>query len=151
MSHTYTKLLYHVVYSTKERRPLVKRDWQENLYRYMTPMLTDMHGHLIRAGGVADHIHLLLRLPPVILVSKAVGVIKANTSKWINDEFYPQNRGFAWQEGYGAFSVSESRVPDVVTYIDGQEEHHKQLSFQDELRELLRRHGIEFDETYLWD
>ena len=151
MGHTYTKLLYHVVYSTKERRPLLHADWQENLNCYMSPIVDEMRGHLVRAGGVADHLHLLFRLTATVAVSKAVGVIKASTSKWINDEFYPVNRGFAWQEGYGAFSVSESNVPDVIGYIDRQDEHHRKRSFQDEFREILRRHEIEFDERYIWD
>ena len=151
MSHTYTKLLYHAVYSTKERRPLIRAEWRNELNCYMSPILEDMKGHLVRAGGVADHMHLLIRLPPTVAVAEAMRLIKANTSKWMNDTFFPTNRGFAWQEGYGAFTVSESKAQDVTNYIDRQEEHHKTQNFQDEFRELLRRHGIEFDERYIWD
>ena len=143
--------MYHAVYSTKERRPLIHSKWRDELYCYIAPIVAEMNGHQLRAGGVADHVHLLFRLPPAISVAKAMSAIKANTSKRINDKFYPVNRGFAWQEGYGAFSVSESKVTDLIGYIDRQEEHHRKLSFQDEFRELLRRHELEFDERYTWD
>jgi REP element-mobilizing transposase RayT len=104
---------------------------------------------LIQAGGVDDHIHLLIRLHQATSVADCVRAIKANTSKWLREE--QDARWLGWQEGYGAFSVSKSAVPDVQDYIQNQESHHSRTSFQDEFRALLKRHGIEFNEKYLWE
>ena len=104
----------------------------------------------IEIGGVEDHVHLLLSLPATLAISKALQLIKGGSSKWVHETF-PEHRLFAWQEKYGAFSVSESRVESVIQYIRGQAEHHRMMTFQKEFVALLKKHRIECDERYLWD
>lgn len=104
----------------------------------------------VEVGGVADHVHILLSLPPTLPVAKAMQLIKGGSSKWVHETF-PEHRMFGWQEKYGAFSVSESRVDSVINYIKGQPEHHKKVTFQEEFLALLKKHRIEYDERYLWD
>ena len=104
----------------------------------------------IEVGGVADHVHLLLSLPATMPISKAMQLIKGGSSKWVHETF-PEHRQFAWQEKYGAFSVSESRVESIIQYIQSQEEHHHKMTFQEEFLALLKKHRIEYDERYLWD
>jgi putative transposase len=107
------------------------------------------HMKALAIGGVTDHIHLLLSLPATMPVAKAIQLIKGGSSKWIHDNFAQQHT-FAWQEGYGAFSVSVSHVRDTIAYIEGQEAHHQKQSFEDEFRAFLMKHGIEFDDRYVW-
>ena len=104
----------------------------------------------VEIGGVEDHVHILLSLPATMPISKALQLIKGGSSKWMHETF-PEHRLFAWQEKYGAFSVSESRVDSIIQYIKGQVEHHRKMTFQEEFLALLKRHRIEFDERYLWD
>ena len=104
----------------------------------------------IEIGGVEDHVHILLSLPATMAIVKALQLIKGGSSKWVHETF-PEHRLFAWQEKYGAFSVSESRVDAIVQYIKGQEEHHRKMTFQEEFLTLLKKHRIEYDERYLWD
>ena len=150
MAHTYSKILIHAVFSTKQRLPLISDDWRDRLYRYTAGILDRKQGHLILAGGMSDHVHLLLRLNASISVADAMRLIKANSAKWIHETYDPA-KNFAWQTGYGAFSVSESMQQEVVDYINAQQEHHRRMSFQEEYRAMLVRHGIEFDERHLWD
>jgi putative transposase len=149
MPNTYTNLLFHIVYSTKYRKPLIQPSWQDELYGYMGGIIRAEKGILLVAGGIEDHVHLLAKLPPTIAVSDMLRLIKANSSKWANER--PDVSYFEWQAGYGAFSVSESNVPSVRKYIDSQEEHHRKQSFRDEYLALLRRHNIEFDERYVFE
>ena len=149
MSHTYSKILLHAVFSTKQRRPLIDDAWSDRLYSYIGGIVRENGANLLRAGGVSDHVHLLLETKTSHAPSDLLRLIKTNSSGWLHDEHL--SPGFAWQTGYGIFSVSRSQQDAVVAYIDGQAEHHRQQSFQDELRALLKRHGIEFDEQYLWD
>ena len=148
MSDTYTKLVYHIVFSTKERAPTITGDICSTLYEYMGAIIRSKGGSLLEVGGMPDHVHLLARSKADIAVSDLVGSVKANSSRWLND--YPRSTPFAWQAGYGAFSVSESQIAVVRRYIQRQQEHHARTSFRDELIELLERHGIEYDERYLW-
>ena len=120
------------------------------LYEYLGGILRGEGGCLVAAGGTADHVHLLCRLDKQTSVAGAVRTIKANSSRWIHQTF-PLLRRFAWQVGYGAFAVSYSQLDSVKRYIDGQAEHHRTISFQDEFIAFLRRHDIAFDERYLWD
>jgi putative transposase len=150
MAGTFTNLLYHIVFSTKNRIPLISKDLQPGLYAYIGGIIRGEGGILLEAGGMPDHCHLLVKLKPAISVSEMLNRIKSKSSKWVNDE-RPALRKFGWQEGFSAFTVSESRVPAVRRYLRGQEAHHRRQSYQDEVRTLLRRHGIEFDERYLWD
>jgi putative transposase len=148
MAGSFTSLNVHIVFSTKERRPVLKSPLREVLFPYLHGVLHNMKGHLILGGGVDDHVHLLARLHQDTSVSECVRTVKANSSKWLREEHDP--RWIGWQDGYGAFSVSKSQVPDVEAYIRTQEQHHARTSFKDEFRALLQRHEIEFDEQYIW-
>lgn len=150
MPSTYTNLLYHIVFSTKQRRPYITEDLREELCRYIGGIIRAEGGVQLEIGGTSDHIHILAKLKPAISVSEILNKVKSNSSKWANDQKM-KVRKFAWQEGYSAFSVSESQVPNLVQYIRSQEEHHRKQSFQEELLALLELHGIEYDPTYLWD
>jgi REP element-mobilizing transposase RayT len=150
MAGTYTNLLYHLVFSTKGRFPLVTRELQPELYAYVGGVVRGEGGVLIEIGGMPDHVHLLAKFKPTASVSEMLRLVKGSSSKWVNEEKL-KARKFGWQDGYGAFSVSESQVEAVREYIRTQEAHHGALSYQDEFLALLDRHGIEYDERYLWD
>lgn len=147
MSHTFTKLLYHFIFSTKERRPQIKPILRNRLYSYISGILKQHHGRLIKAGGTADHIHLFVELDSTVSVSEVMRVVKANSSKWMH-ETYPDAGAFAWQTGYAAFSVSRSVADDVVRYIEEQESHHRTRSFDEEFGEFLLRHDLDYEERY---
>ncbi|MCP3962817.1 MAG: IS200/IS605 family transposase [bacterium] len=149
MASTLTNLLYHVVFSTKGRAPLITDDVKEPLYKYIGGIIRNQGGKAIEIGGVRDHLHLLARFPARTAVSDILRAIKSDSSGWVNQE-RPGGR-FAWQAGYGAFSVSQSQVESVQRYIRTQEEHHREWSFEAEFRGLLKKHGLEYDERYLWD
>ena len=145
---TFTQIYYHVVFSMKDRVPALSADKRENLFRYAWGVLKNYNCHLYRIGGVEDHIHILTGLHPTIALADLVKGIKVSTSNWIKDEnLFPSFTH--WQDGYGAFTVSHSDKDAVIEYIKGQEEHHKKISFQSELREFLVKHGVKFDEKYL--
>ena len=146
MSHTH--LLYHVVFATKERFPLISEGWEEDLYRYIAGIVKNNRGEAIESNGTRDHVHLLLRLEPVLALSDLMRDLKASSSKWVRQHHQPK---FAWQRRYGAFTVSESASDAVRRYIRGQKEHHAKHRFEDEYKALLERHRIEFEERYLWE
>ena len=149
MSQSLANLLTHVVFSTKGRRPLIPPDLMPRLHAFLGGVVRAEGGQPLGVGGTEDHVHLLTRTPPRIAVSDLVRVVKSVSSRWVHEEI--GLTAFAWQSGYGAFSVSQSNADDVLRYIAGQGEHHKAVSFQDEFRAFLRRHGLEFDERYVWD
>jgi REP element-mobilizing transposase RayT len=149
MASTFSNLLYHVVFSTKNRSPLIHPESRESLYAYMGGILRGEGGILLEIGGMPDHVHLLAKIKPDIAVAMMVKTVKGKSSKWVNEEKRPEQQRFEWQEGYGAFSVSASHVDRVRRYIRNQEEHHRRVSFRDELITLLERHGISYDERYL--
>ena len=141
MSHTYAQNVIHVVFSTKDRRKIISGEFQPRMWAYAAGICKKL-GILVHAvGGMEDHIHLLIRVPPALALAKAVLAIKSNSSRWANEEGHK----FAWQEGYAAFSVSSSNVPAVVRYIQNQEAHHRKMSFDAEFLALLKKHGVEFD------
>ncbi len=150
MPSTYTNLLYHIVFSTKDRIPLITDNLQEELYKYIGGIIRGEGGIELEIGDTKDHIHILAKFKPALSVSDMLNKIKANSSKWANDHKM-KYRKFGWQEGYAAFSVSESQVPAVREYIRKQEEHHRKQTYQEEFVALLERHGIEYDPKYLWD
>ena len=150
MPQTFTCLHYHLIFSTKHRLPLITADLQPRLFEYVGGILRNHDSCLLAAGGVADHVHLLARLSKTASVADSLRVIKANSSKWVHEEF-PNLKDFAWQTGYGAFAVSYSTLAAVKRYLARQEEHHRKLTFQDEFREFLRKHELEWDERYVWD
>lgn len=147
---SFTKLTYHVVYSTKYRRPTITEPIRDRLYEYIGGIIRGKNGHLIEVGGVADHIHILATFPASIAVAEMVRDIKANSAKWVNELGSLQER-FEWQKGYGAFTVSASRTGAVRRYIQNQQQHHRRVSFEEEFVALLKRHGIEFDPRYLFE
>ena len=149
MAHTFTNLNYHLVFSTKDRQPLITKPLQPRIYGHMGGIIKDLRGDVISIGGIEDHVHILCRLKTDIALADVLRQIKGSSSKWINDELKPSGK-FAWQAGYAAFSVSQSKTDNVVRYIEQQEDHHKEVTFKDELVDFLKRHEIEYDEQYLW-
>jgi putative transposase len=149
MSHSYTSALFHCVFSTKERRPIIHADLQSRLWPYMGGVARENNIKALAIGGVQDHVHLLLSLPSTITVAKAMQLIKGGSSKWIHDEF-PVHKDFAWQEGYGAFSIGVAQVDDTKRYIGNQAEHHRTKTYQEEFLAFLERHGIDYDPRYIW-
>ncbi len=150
MPQSFLFLNCHIIFSTKSREPLLMPEWAGRLYEYIGGTLRAKGGVLLAAGGICDHIHLLASLGKQMSVADAVRDIKSNSSHWIH-ETITGLRGFAWQNGYGAFSVSKSNVDGVKHYIASQEEHHRVRSFQEEFLDFLKRHEMEYDEKYLWE
>lgn len=148
MGQTYTNLLYHCVFSTKDRQPLITPDLGPNLHAYVGGIIRSLDGTAILINGVADHVHMLIALPATVAIAEAMRVVKANSSKWVHED--RRVPAFAWQHGYGAFTVSKSNVEAVSKYIAEQEEHHRKVTFQDEFVAFLKRHGVEYDERWIW-
>jgi putative transposase len=149
MAGKHVSLLVHFVWSTAGREPWIAREWSDDLYAYIGGVLNKKNAKLVCAGGISDHIHLYASLPSTISIADAVNAMKANSSRWIHETIQGK-AAFAWQKGYGAFSVSKSAEQGVRKYISNQETHHKRHSFQNEFLALLRKHEIEYDERYLW-
>jgi len=147
---TFTKLTYHVVFSTKYRRKLIFDPFGERLYEYIGGIIRAQNGHLIEIGGVEDHVHLLVNLSPAKSISDTIREIKTNASKWSN-ELSDTTCRFEWQKGYGAFTVSYSQLDSVRHYIQNQREHHRTKTFEEEYIAFLKRHNIEFDHQYLFE
>jgi putative transposase len=137
------------VFSTKERRRLITPELQERLWPFLGGITRQNKMKAIEIGGVEDHIHILLSLPSTMAISKALQLIKGGSSKWIHENF-PEQHEFAWQDEYGAFSVSVSQLDKTIKYIKGQEAHHRKMTFREEFLALLKKHRIEYDERYLW-
>ena len=150
MPGTYSQLLLHVVFSTKGRTPWIAPEIAERLYPYIGGIVRAEKGVLYEIGGVEDHIHMYLRWRPVGAVSDLMRSVKARSSKWVH-ETYSNLAAFAWQEGYSVFSVSKSQEQAVKKYIAGQAEHHRKEDFKSELLRILRAHGVEFEEKYVFD
>ena len=149
MPNTFSCLNMHFVFSTKGRAPLLHLAVRDRLFRYMGGIAKQNGLHPKCIGGVADHVHLLLGLPPNVAPARAIRLIKGGSSAWIHESF-PELRNFGWQEGYGAFSIGISQVPDTITYIQQQDEHHRTRTFQEEYRSFLREHYMSFEEKYVW-
>ncbi len=150
MAHSFTRLLVHVIFSTKERRPLIDAELKPRLLPYIGGIVSELGGRTLATNAVDDHVHLFLALHATHSVADVLRVVKTNSSRWVH-ETWPGRSDFAWQTGYGAFSVSESNADRVRQYIAGQEEHHRRVSFREEYVTFLQKHGIEFDERYLWE
>ena len=146
MSHSYAQNHIHLVFSTKNREKVFARDFLPRLWSYTAAVCKNHDLLTFAVGGMEDHIHLLFRLPPTMTLANAVSLVKSNSSKWITE----QGKDFAWQEGYGAFSVSSSNISAVIKYIDNQEAHHRKTSFEDEFITLLKKHKIPFDPKYVF-
>ena len=145
MSHTYTNLLTHALFSTKDRQPMIRTGMKSDLYGYMGGIITNLRGKPILINGPQDHVHLLFVLPASLALADFMEKLKANSSKWAKERV----RGFAWQTGYTAFSVSQSKLAEVKEYIAQQKAHHRRRTYQEEVVGLLKRHGIEFDPRFV--
>ena len=151
MSQSLVKNLVHLVYSTKHRMKWIPESVQTNLWAYQAGIFNEWNCPAIIVGGIDDHVHSLFSLSKNHALKTIVEEVKKGSSKWMKTSDGTGNQGFAWQGGYGAFSVSCSNVEVVKKYIETQADHHRKMTFQDELRSLFRKHGVEFDERYLWD
>jgi putative transposase len=150
MPQSYTNLIYHIVFSTKNRQPLITDNLKSRLYDYIGGTIRKQGGISLAIGGISDHVHVLAKLRPDKSVSAVLRDLKANSSGWMHNVF-PDLKDFSWQNGYGAFTVSASQIERVKEYIAKQEEHHRKVgSFRDEFVKLLRANKIEFDEKYLF-
>jgi putative transposase len=150
MANTFSFLNFHCVFSTKERIPLLTPEVRERLWPYLGGIARDNQLRAKCVGGVSDHVHLLLSLPTTIAIAKAIQLIKAGSSAWIHETF-PRLRNFAWQQGYGAFSIGVSQLPETIRYIEQQAEHHRTRTFQEEYLSILKKHEMSFNEKYLWE
>jgi len=150
MGHTYANILIHVIFSTKERRPIIRPDFSERLREYLCGLARQEFGKAIKVGGTADHMHGLISLRTDIASSHAMSRWKSLSTSWIRKTIAGAGE-FAWQSGYGAFSVSPSNADSVITYIASQPEHHARQTFQEEFIEFLRRHEVDFDPDHVWD
>src|SRR5438874_10688814 len=150
MANTFTSLHYHVVFSTKRREPWIRSEIEQRVWAYLGGIARENQMKALLVGGIENHVHLLLGVPPVLAVSKAVQLLKGGSSGWVKENF-PGLRGFGWQDGYAAFTVSQSQVPEVESYIGKQREHHRVKTFEEEYRAMLDRHGVRYDERYSFD
>jgi putative transposase len=147
---TFTKLIYHIIFSTKNRYPLIQNTFQKRLYEYIGGIIRAQDGHLIEIGGIEDHVHILVALSPKKSLSDTIRDIKANASRWSN-ELPEATQRFEWQKGYGAFTVSYSQVEHVRKYIQNQREHHQTKTFKEEYIRYLELHNITFERKYLFE
>lgn len=148
MPNTYSQIYLHYVFSPKYRKTLIKVEFEEELFKYITGIARKLDQHLIRINGMSDHCHILVRLRPSMAPSKFIQAIKTNSSRWINEKRFLRS-GFSWQIGGGIFSVSHRNVPELISYIENQKEHHKKINFREEYLELLDHYGISFEDKYL--
>jgi len=149
MANTYTALFYHIVFSTKNRAPFIKPEIETRIWEYVGGVSRHHKMTAIQIGGIEDHLHALVMAPATIAPFEIAKYLKGESSSWIHEEF-PDLQDFAWQDGYGAFTVSKSNVPSVVSYIQSQRAHHQKQSFQEEYLDFLKKAGVDYDERYLW-
>jgi len=150
MPQSLARIYLHLIFSTKGRAPTINDEIREPLHGYMATVLKNLGCHANLINSVEDHVHVLFELGRTVAVSKVVEDVKKSSSKWIKTQPSAVD-DFAWQNGYGVFSVSHSNVQAVREYISSQREHHRKRTFQDELRALLEKHGVDYDERYIWD
>ena len=150
MPQSLSLVIIHIVFSTKDRKPVLDLPVRHDLHAYLATVARNADCECYCVGGVADHVHLAIRLSRTITIAKLVGKLKTSSSKWLKTQS-PKLEGFAWQKGYGSFSVGPADLGALRQYIETQEEHHRKHTFQDELRALLKKYGVEHDERYMWD
>jgi REP element-mobilizing transposase RayT len=148
MSHTSGNILLHLIFSTSGRRPLIRPEFRDDLLAYLGGIVREVRGTALIVNGMEDHVHLLARIRPAQSAAELTRVVKANSSRWVREKWSPN---FAWQTGYGVFSVSESSVASVTKYIAEQEEHHRKQSFEEEFVAFLKKNNVAYDPKYLWD
>ena len=149
MANTYTALHYHIIFSTKNREPWLMPDIEQRVWAFIGGIARTHNMTALQVGGVPDHVHALVTAPPRIAPFQIAQFLKGESSKWIHEEF-PSMRSFGWQDGYGGFTVSKSNLPDVISYIQNQREHHRKNTFQEEYLDFLHKNDIGYDERYLW-
>ena len=147
MSQTFSNLLFHLVWSTKNREPLIKKEIKHRLHSYIRTIIEREGANLLFINGIEDHVHLLVAMPLTMIIPDLIEKIKPVSTKWFIKTF-PEIKGFKWQEGYGAFTVGKSNLQSVINYIENQEEHHKTLSFEKEFASMLEAQGIAYDKRY---
>jgi putative transposase len=150
MANTYSSLFYHIVFSTKHRKTLIHRDIEERVWQYLGGIARKHNMTALQIGGIETHVHALTMAKPTMAPSQIAQHLKGESSKWIHSEFENMST-FAWQDGYGAFSVSKSKVPDVIEYIKNQRIHRAKETFEEEYERLMKLHGVDFDAEYLLD
>jgi putative transposase len=150
MAQSLSKVLLHLVFSTKGRDCLIPASVQDDLHTYLAGACRGLGAEAFRVGGSADHVHIACSLPRTVTVSDLVQQIKQTSSRWLKERD-PACRGFQWQAGYGAFSLGQSQLGALLRYIDRQDEHHAKVTFRDEFLALLKRYRLEYEERYLWD
>ncbi len=148
MPSTHHGILIHAIFSTKNRKPIIADAWRDDLYAYFGATAHEHKSVILCSGGIEGHVHLLIKIHPAFAISDTMQLLKANTSRWVNEKHRTR---FEWQRGYGAFSVSQSQADRVKHYIQTQREHHQRHAFRDEYLEILRRHEIDFDPRYVFD
>jgi REP element-mobilizing transposase RayT len=149
MANTYAALYYHIVFSTKNRVAYIKPEIESRVWAYIGGVARAHKLTALQVGGIEDHVHALVIALAALSPSKIAQYLKGDSSKWIHQEF-PELRDFAWQDGYGAFTVSKSNLPDVISYIESQREHHNKQTFQEEYLNFLNKHEIDYDGRYVW-
>ena len=149
MAHTFSNLLVHIIFSTKDRVGSIHPEWRSELHAYLGGIVRELGGKAVAINGTADHVHLLVSMPANMAVAEMVRVLKANSSRWVNRKHQRKSK-FSWQTGYAAYSVSQSNCEAVSKYIREQEIHHRRVTFQEEYLEFLKKNGIEYDERFTW-
>ena len=150
MSQSLSNVIVHIIFSTKDREPWLDRAVRPRMDGYLATVCRDLGAEFVHANGAADHVHVITTLPRTLSQAEMVEEVKKTSSKWIK-AIHPRYRGFSWQRGYGVFSVSPSQLKAVLNYVNGQDEHHRTRTFQEEYGEVLRKHAVQFDERYVWD
>ena len=150
MANTYSQLYIHVVFAVKRRASVIAKSWRDELFQYITGIITNKGQKLMIVNGVEDHIHILIGIKPDCNLSDLVRDIKANSSKWINQKGFLSKK-FNWQEGFGAFSYAESQLDNIIRYINNQEKHHGEKTFEREYIDILKDYHVDYDEKYLFD
>ena len=150
MPHSLSKIILHIVFSTKRRQKIIAPEFEKELHAYIAGTIRNLAGNAYRVGGYSDHIHIACTLPRTISVSTLVQEIKSSSSKWTKLQG-SRCASFSWQVGYGVFSLGQAQLPSLINYIDGQKEHHRTKPYQEEVREFLSRYELEYDARFLWD
>ena len=150
MPQSLAKIIVHIVFSTKNRFPFLNQNIRTKMHAYLAGTAKKLGSHVYAANGPSDHVHIVCELPRTISLSKFIEEIKKGSSLWIKTQDVKFQK-FYWQKGYGAFSVSPSKLPSVIQYVQDQEKHHQRISFQEELMSLLKKSGVEYHEKFLWD
>lgn len=149
MANTYTQIHIQIVFAVQNRQSLIQKEWRQELYKYITGIVQNNNHKMLQINGMPDHIHLLIGLRPSQSLSDLMKQVKGDSSEWINKKGFTRNR-FSWQAGYGAFSYAKSQLPNLIRYIQNQEEHHRKKTFTEEYLDFLKAFEMEYDERYVF-